>query len=265
MKNGTALRMPELIIKGRLRLYQMQRDREIVALCMSAKNRIDYAEGPVKTACLCGADNEVKSAMGNVSALGAGASNDITVAEKSVLAAGVIAENKVNMCRGSVDTLGAAIAISSIGKTEGATTMSLLCSITDIKVLRKALVSLGGIYSMVDMGRAGPLVAAVTIGFVHSLNVIGEIRGLAASISAIGVNEIGRIRGIALATVNNIAELDGASIGVLNICKKRFNGIQIGLLNIDRTAKRFKALPFFRFNFRKRESIKTGPGNSDIC
>jgi hypothetical protein len=259
MKKMMAARMPQIMLRGNLRLDEAQRSRGILAFCASAKNKIERAEGAVGTACICEADNEIKVARGGVSALGVGASNDIEVAEKSVLAAGIMAENRIGKCRISVDTLGAGVAISSIERTEGATTMSLLLSITDIKELHKALVSFGGMYSVADLGRAGPIAAVITLGLVHSLNVIGEMRGFAASISAIGVNEINYMRGIALATINNIAELDGLAIGLVNICKKRLRGAQIGLLNIDKTAKRFKVLPFFRFNFGKRESIKTEP------
>jgi hypothetical protein len=260
-----AARMPQVILKRDLQLDEAQRRRSVLAFCTSAKNRIEYAEGSFEATCLLRSDNKIKTAMGDVTAIGAGASNKIGTAEQCILAAGLVAENGVGACRAHVDTIGAGIAISGIGKTEGAATMSLLCSITDIKVLHKALVSFGGVYSMADIGRAGPLVAAIGVALVHSLNVIGEIRGFAASISAIGVNEIGRMRGIALATVNSIAELDGVAIGLVNFCGRRLSGAQIGLLNIDRSAKRFKVLPFLRIRLGKRESIKTGPHNKDIC
>jgi hypothetical protein len=243
--------MPQIIFRRTLMMDAARRSRGMMAFCASAKNRIEYAECSVRAACIYESDNEIRTAMGNVSALGIGASNDVGIA-KGVFAAGMMAENKVGRCRSSVDTLGAGIAISSIGETEGAITMSLLCSITDIKVLHKALVSLGGISSLADIGMAKPFVAAITVALVHSLNVIWEMRGFVASISAIGVNEINKMKGIALATVNNIAELDGVAIGLVNVCGKRLRGVQIGLLNIDKTAKRFKALPFIRIGLKRQ-------------
>jgi hypothetical protein len=235
----------------------------IVAVCLSAKNRFETVFGNVTVLAAGNSENSIRIANGDVLSLAlADASSSVEKSGGSVFSGAMFEARSKS---GGPENCACAIAVSGMFSSveaeaaECAGAVSSLVSICEARKISRLAFSIGGLLSFTNIGKATAIAASFAVCALAAWNVATEsMKGIAVSIGALGINDMGKMSGFAFSTGANLFdEFSGFCMGPVNVCKKGFRGVMLGLVNVDKSAKRFKCVPFIRVRLGNRESIKT--------